>query len=132
MPLRLPRILRLRMRRQAHFPRANHHLRRLLDAHRVQHDLLITCATVELRSADAQQLRAFAAAERRHARPLGISAAVAAGGGPVGDQAREVLDDGRFEGGEAGADDADVHFEERPAVGDGLVVWSEGWISQSG
>lgn len=87
------------MRRRPHFPRANHHLRRLLDAHRVQHDLLITCATVQFRPANAQQLRTFAAAKCRHARPLGISTAVAAGGGPVGDQAREVLDDRRLEGG---------------------------------
>ena len=38
-------------------------------------------------------------------------------------EAREELHEGGFECGNAGADDADVDFEECPAIGDGLVVW---------
>lgn len=128
-PPRLPWISRLRMWRYLYFPRADYNLRRLLDAHRVQHDLLVA-RRVQFRSADAEHLRArITAAKCRHARPLGVAAAVAAEDGAVGDQPREVLDDGRFEGRKAGADDAYVHFQERPAVGDRLVVWCLGWIS---
>ena len=38
-------------------------------------------------------------------------------------EAGEELHEWGFEGWDAGADDADVDFEESPAVGDGLVVW---------
>lgn len=124
MPLRLPRISRHGMWLQVrvNLTRAHHHLCSFLDAHRVQHDLLIARVVQSLWTANADHLRAVAVAERRHAGPLWIAAAVEAGGIPVGEKAREEFDHGRFEGREAGADDAYVHLEERPAVGDGLVI----------
>ena len=47
----------------------------------------------------------------------------AAAGGAEAFETREELHERGFESGDAGADDADVDFEEGPAVGDGLVVW---------
>ena len=46
----------------------------------------------------------------------------AAAGGAEAFEAREELHERGFESGDAGADDANVNFEEGPAVGDGLVV----------
>ena len=123
------------MRLQPDLVRADQHVGRLLDAPHIQHDLLVAFLD-RLRSADAHHLRPITAAKGGHARAFGIAAAapaVAEAGrrSSVGEQeAGEELGDGGFEGREAGADDADVDFEEGPAVGDGLVVWRvAGWVS---
>jgi hypothetical protein len=54
------------------------------------------------------------------------AAATARLGGVAGaeGEAREEDEDGSFEDGEAGADDARVDFDVRPGVGEGLVVWN--------
>lgn len=52
------------------------------------------------------------------------------GGTLAGQEAGEETFNRRLEDGEGGADDADVDFEESPAVGFGLIDWvEEMWVS---